>query len=36
VQNEFQSSLVCDDYAGYKALFKPNSVNQAAIQEAGC
>ena len=27
----FQGSLVCDDYAGYKALFK-----QQPIQEAGC
>jgi transposase len=27
----FQGSLVCDDYSGYKALFK-----QQAIQEAGC
>jgi transposase len=27
----FQGSLVCDDYSGYKALFK-----QQPIQEAGC
>jgi transposase len=29
--NGFQGSLVCDDYSGYKALFK-----QQPIQEAGC
>ena len=27
----FQGSLVCDDYAGYKALFKQQKIN-----EAGC
>jgi transposase len=29
--NGFQGSLVCDDYAGYKALFKQQNIN-----EAGC